>query len=97
MKNVKTTLFFSILAAVGFILLTRSGFLKKIPGLQCEGFGCVGLGLFYGLIGFIIIPLIFGIVGFATTKENRWKQAFSSFGISLIVMIVTALITKIYQ
>jgi hypothetical protein len=91
------SLVYSIIVAVLFIVLVKSDVLQKIPGFQCDGFGCMGLGIIYTVTSLVVIPLIFAIAGFVAAKENRWAQAFSSLGISLVVMILTFMVTGIYK
>ena len=40
------------------------------------------------LIGIIIFPIIFGILGFVLSKEKRFIRAISWFGISFAVVLV---------
>ena len=71
------------IAYVGYELLQ--------PTYQGDGLGEIANGLGYIFIGIILIPIIFGIVGFVFSKERRFVQAFTSFGISLAVMLVLML------
>ncbi len=89
MKKNIVTLIFSIIVGIFFVLFAHSNFLQKVPGFRCEGFGCIGLGIVIFVIGIILIPLIFGILGYIFSKESRLKQAFYSLGISLIVMLLS--------
>ena len=89
MKRNIITLIFSIIVGIVFILFARSNLWQKVPGFRCEGLGCIGLGIVIFVIGIVVIPLIFGILGFLFSKENRLKQAFSSLGISLAVMLLS--------
>lgn len=60
----------------------------KLPFFQCEGLVCGGVGFVIVFIALALIPIIFGILGYVFSKENRLKQAFYSFGISLLVSAV---------
>jgi len=83
------TLFFSIIVGMFFVLFDHLNFVSKVPGFRCESFGCIGHGVVLFVISVVVIPLLFGILRFIFSKENRLKQAFSSFGISLIVMLLS--------
>ena len=85
MTKAKTLLFSSIAGVlyVGYELLK--------PQYSGEGFGEIAIGLQYIFIGIILIPTIFGILGFVFSKEKRLTRALSSFGISLTVMLVLML------
>lgn len=64
-------------------------FLAHLPIFPaCEGLACAGTVVIILFVHFIIIPIIFGISGYVFSKENRFKQAFYSLGISLMVAIV---------
>jgi len=89
----KTKIFiFSLI--VGFLYV---GYELLKPQYQGDGLGGIAIGLQYIFIGIIIIPLIFGIFGFAFSKEKRLLQAISSFGISLAVMLVLMLAVGAYK
>ena len=85
MTKVKTLLFSAIVGVlyVGYELLKSQ--------YNGEGFGEIAIGLQYIFIGVILIPIIFGILGFVLSKEKRLTQALSSFGISLAVMLLLML------
>ena len=80
------TLLFSVIVGT---LYTGYELLK--PQYSGEGLGGIAIGLQYIFIGIILIPIIFGILGFVLSKEKRLVQALSSFGISLAVMLVLML------
>ena len=86
-KNI-ITLFFSIIVGIPFVFFARSSLFQKVTGYRCDGFGCIGLDFVLFVIGIVLIPLVFGVLGFAFSKENRLKQAFFSLGISLITMLL---------
>jgi hypothetical protein len=69
---------------VGIIYVGR--FLLK-PEYQGDGLGEIANGMPYIFGGFILLPLIFGILSFALSKERRFMQALSSFGISFAVIV----------
>ena len=82
----KKTLIASIIVSALFLILAN---LKLLPGSSCDSteFGCVGTGIGFAFVYLFIIPVIFGILGFTLSGEHRAKQAFSSFGIALIVAL----------
>jgi hypothetical protein len=61
------------------------------PTYRGEGFGEIASGLEYIFFGVILIPVVFGILGFVFSKEKRLIQAITSFGISLAIMLVLML------
>lgn len=95
-KNI-ITLFFSIIVSIVFVFFTHFGLLEKVPRFRCEGFGCIGLGLVYFVIGLVLIPIIFGILGLVFSKENRLKQAFSSLLISLAIMTLSLWVIRVWD
>jgi len=95
-KNI-ITLIFSIIVGVAFVFFTHFGLLQKVPGFYCEGFGCIGVGIFYFAIGYVLIPIIFGILGFVFSKENRLKHGLISLVISLVAMALSFLVIKTWN
>jgi len=89
MRTIVSKTVVSILAGILYIVFVSSDVLRRVPGFYCEGFGCVGLGFAYFLIGVLILPVLIGGLGFMTNKDSRIKHAFVSFGIALVVMIVS--------
>lgn len=85
-KNILTVVFSAVVSIAWLYFLAR---LPIFPA--CEGLACAGTVLIILFVQFIGIPVIFGILGFILSKENRFKQAFYSFGISLIVAIMVFL------
>lgn len=89
----KTKIFiFSLI--VGFLYV---GYELLKQQFQGEGLGEIAIGLQYIFIGIILIPIIFGILGFVFSKERRLIQAISSFGISLAVMLILMLAVGAYK
>ncbi len=91
------TLVFSAITGLAFTFFVKSNLLQKIPGFQCESFGCIGLGIIYFIIALVLIPIVFGVVGFIFSSENRLKQGFFSLGISLIVMLLFVFALGLYK
>ncbi|OGI93909.1 hypothetical protein A3A03_01915 [Candidatus Nomurabacteria bacterium RIFCSPLOWO2_01_FULL_40_18] len=52
------------------------------------------LGNFIIGIGFVLIPLVFGIFGFIFSKEKKLRQAIFSLIISLVIMLLSFWITN---
>jgi len=78
MKNI-TTVTVSLVVSVLILTISRSN-----PDLTLEGLtGRLWLLPVY----FVVVPIIFGIVGFLFNKENRFKKALISFGLSFITAI----------
>ncbi|MGE0269374.1 MAG: hypothetical protein AB7S78_13070 [Candidatus Omnitrophota bacterium] len=94
--NIKI-LIISIVTGTAFVFFVRSNLLQKVPGFQCESFGCSGLGVVYFVLGLMIIPLIFGAAGFIFTAEDRSKRALSALGISFGVMLCSLLVIHFWH
>ena len=58
------------------------------PQCQGEGLGCIAVEMGPILFGVIVIPLIFGILGFVLSKEKRFVRAISWLGISFAVVVL---------
>jgi len=75
------TLIFSIVVSVFWLY-----FFARLPIFPtCEELGCLAIPVIIIFVHFIVIPIIFSVLGFTFSKEHRFKQAFYSFGISFIV------------
>jgi hypothetical protein len=57
-----------------------------------EGLSCVGIGLGRVFFGVIIIPIVFGVLGYVISSEKKLKRAFSWLGISFGVILVINLL-----
>src|SRR4051812_22764526 len=73
------------------------GSFDGIIGLHCEGFGCLGIGLIYFYIGLVLIPVIFGVLGFLFSPGNRLRQSIYSLLISLVVMAISLWVFRIWN
>ncbi len=62
-----------------------------------EGLGCVASGLGHVFLGVVLIPIIFGILGFFFSKERRWVQAASWLGISFAVILLLNLVAGAWK
>src|SRR3989338_2429975 len=91
MTKIKVFIFSLI---VGFLYVGYELLKQQYKG---EGLSEITIGLQYIFVGIIIIPLVFGILGFAFSKERRFMQAISSFGISLAVMLMLMLAMGAYK
>ena len=80
--NIKV-LIYSIIAGVVHVAYI---FLR--PQCQGEGLGCMAVDMGPILFGVIVIPIVFGILGFVLSKEKRFIHAISWLGISFAVILV---------
>ncbi len=58
------------------------------PQCQGEGLGCTAVDMGPILFGVIVIPIVFGILGFVLSKEKRFIHVISWLGISFAVILV---------
>ncbi len=58
------------------------------PVCAGEGLGCMGVELGPILLGVILIPVIFGIVGFIFSTEKKFTRALTWLGISFAVLLI---------
>jgi len=79
MKNI-TTIIVSLVVSVLILTISR---INPDPTLE----GLTGR-LWLLPVYFVVVPIIFGIVGFLSNKENRFKKALISFGFSFITALV---------
>lgn len=89
MKRIITTLILSAITATAFVFFVRLDLLRKVPGFQCEGFGCTGLGVVYFFLALLVIPLFFGAAGYLFAREERLKQLFISGIIAFVMMLLS--------
>ena len=68
---------------------------KNLPPLSnCQGFACGPLFLWlFILYHIIIIPLIFGVVGYLTAVETPFKQSLRYFGLALLPVIILIVVS----
>jgi len=79
MKNIITI----IVSLVVYVLILTISRINPDPTLE----GLTGR-LWLLPVYFVVVPIIFGIVGFLSNKENRFKKALISFGLSFITALV---------
>lgn len=78
-------IFFSIIAGLALIIAV------EIQPCTVNAFGCLDvLGII--LAGVILLPIIFGIIGFASASENKLKQGFLWLVVSFAIIFTLNLI-----
>jgi hypothetical protein len=76
-----------VIVSVGWLY-----FLARLPIFpSCEGLACAGNTVIILFVQFIVIPIVFAIIGFIFSKDGPAKHALYSFGISLGVSILVFL------
>ena len=78
MKNI-TTITASLVVFVLILTISRSNPDPTLEGLTGR--------LWLLPVYIVVVPIIFGIVSFLSNKENRFKKALISFGLSFITAI----------
>jgi len=86
-----------IIMGILFILLVSFDVLNKLPGSQCESFGCIANGIILLVIAVVAIPLFFGFVGALTVKKNRTYGGVFSFFSALAIMVLILVVVNIYN
>ena len=89
MKTIVSKIGVAVCFGTVFVLFSHFDLLRHIPGFYCEGFGCLGRGFAYLVIGLVIVPFVLMVVSLATAKTNRIRHAAESLVISLLVMVVS--------
>lgn len=75
----------ALLLGIGYFFIAFFHLLQYVPGLHCEGFGCLGQGLYEVAIGFVLFPCIAGAVTLATVTESRVRHALIALVLSVLV------------
>jgi len=88
MRNTTTTIL-SVLVSGLILIVSRSNSDPTLEGLTGR------LWLFP--VYFVLVPLIFGLIIYISSKENRFKRALVSFGISAVVAIIVLLLFAVTQ
>jgi len=78
MKNI-TTVTASLVVCVLILTISRSNPDPTLEGLTGR--------LWLLPVYFVVIPVLFGIVGFLSHKEKRFKKALISFGLSFLTAL----------
>ena len=78
MKNI-TTVTASLVVSVLILTISRSNPDPTLEGLTGQ--------LWLLPVYFVVIPVLFGIVGFLSHKEKRFKKALISFGLSFLTAL----------
>ncbi|MFZ1623988.1 MAG: hypothetical protein WAU48_04270 [Gammaproteobacteria bacterium] len=85
----------SILLGSVLTLAVVNDWLRRLPALHCEGFGCMGEGLL--LFGTACcIPLVMGVLGVIVGKPQRVSFGFEAFGIATLCMLVSGAVIGIH-
>ena len=77
-----------VVVGVLFILFVFFGDMRKIPGFECESWGCIGNAIILLFLAAVVIPLLFGFVGVLAVKENRIRGGVTSFLSALLIMVL---------
>ena len=77
-----------VVVGVLFILFVFFGDMRKIPGFECESFGCIGNAIILLFLAVIVIPLLFGFVGVLAVRESRIRGGVMSFLSALVIMVL---------
>lgn len=96
-KTQKKIIVAEIVAGILFIFLVSFDILRKIPGFECESFGCIGNGIILLFIAVIVIPFFFGVVGTLAIKESRIRGGLTSFFSALVVMVIILVVMNIFD
>ncbi|MCM2344590.1 MAG: hypothetical protein NDJ24_08520 [Alphaproteobacteria bacterium] len=73
----------ALLLATAYVPFVRGNLLSRVPGFYCESFGCAALGVFYIVLGFILVPLLVAVGAALLSHSQRWLR----FGQGLLVTI----------
>lgn len=90
--SVKTILLLSFVMNALFLLVIRMDWIKLLPGMHCESFGCIGLGIIYIALS-VFLPLIFALV-ITLINKSAWKKTLlislaAAYGGMLLVVILS--------
>lgn len=64
--------------------------LRLIPGLRCESFGCIGVGLIYATLA-ALLPVVFAVGTALFTRQQRSRQFFHALVAGYFSMALAAL------
>ena len=86
-----------MVVGVLFILFVFFGDMRKIPGFECESWGCIGNAIVLLFLAVVVIPLMFGFVGVLAVKESRIRGGVTSFLSALLIMVLVVGGFKIFN
>ena len=92
----RRTVILAIMASAGLFVLFHFDLIKKIPGFYCEGFGCIGFGIFM-MISPVLIAAVFFIGGAIVAKDRRIKTGFVGAGIAFAFAALAVATTVILK
>lgn len=87
MNNHLKIIIYSLVAGIFHV-----GYVLSRPSCEGEGLGCTAVDLGPILAGIIFIPLVFGVIGFAMSKEHRFVISLKWLGISFLVLVLLNII-----
>jgi len=79
MKNV-TIIISSLVVSSIILIISRSNPDPTLEGLTGR--------LWLLPVYFVVVPLVFGLLGFFTTEESRFKNGLIAFGLSFITALI---------
>lgn len=68
--------------------------LRLIPGMYCESFGCIGLGLIYVTLA-VLLPIIFAVGAALLTRQQRSRRFLHALIAGYFSMALAALAINI--
>ncbi|MEN9922362.1 MAG: hypothetical protein RL097_639 [Candidatus Parcubacteria bacterium] len=71
--------------------------LRKILGLYCDGFSCLGTGIVIAFIMLAVLPIIVLIIGYFLAKERKIVSALQAFGIAILIALVFVAMRGIFN
>jgi hypothetical protein len=87
-----------MLVAVALFVLFHFDLTQKIPGLRCESFGCMGLGILM-ILSPLLVAVLFFVGGVMLAKQQRLKAGFvaagTSFAFALVAVIAVVVLNKL--
>jgi len=94
----RRTVILAIFVSVALFTLFHFDLIKKIPGFYCEGFGCIGFGIFM-MVSPVLIAAMFFIGGVIIAKDRRLKTGFVAaciaFAFAALAIATTGILNKL--
>ncbi len=97
MKTLISKIIIAILLGVLWGTTWYFDLLQNTPWFHCEGFGCIGQGIFLFIYMPILSFLLIGVLTFFLVKENKLKHILISLGIMLVSFVIVFLIVNILR
>lgn len=86
MKFGATVFILAMMSAILFTLTMKYDWLRLI--IYCEGFGCLGLGILYRVISFLVV-VIFIVFGLWLGPKPKFLSALFAGSIASIAMLIS--------